>query len=222
MITSVEKNQIQEYIKANKLEHILPESAIDILQLRHFNTDDLIVEKDAPVESLYLLLEGKARVSPASEDGKIGLLDFIIAMDVIGDLEYFSNDSYYYNVTALFPCVALVIPVKFIDTFFNQNVNFYKFICENMASKMKRTSLKYSKTLLYPIKNQIANYFYELFVKSGKATLPIGFKETAEFFDITPRYLRSVLVELESEGVISRENIGVRIVDVDKLKEYEI
>ncbi|MGB3366586.1 MAG: Crp/Fnr family transcriptional regulator, partial [Acidaminobacteraceae bacterium] len=175
-----------------------------------------------PVEYLHLLLNGKARVSPISEEGKIGLLDFIMAKDIIGDLEYFSNDLYYYNVTALLPCVVLAIPVKYIDEFFNQNVSFYKFICRNMSTKMKRTSLKYSKKLLYPVKNQVANYFYELYVKSDKLTLPIMFKETAEFFDISPRYFRSVLVELELEGVISRENSGIKIVDTDKLKNYEI
>jgi len=217
-----DKEKIINYIKEHKLESILPETCIDILKLQYFDTDELIVRAQTPVEYLHLLLNGKARISPISENGKVGFLDFVMAKDVIGDLEYFSNDSYYYNVTALLPCVVLAIPVKHIDDFFNQNVSFYKFICGNMSTKMKRTSLKYSKTLLYPVKNQVANYFYELYIKSGKLTLPIMFKETAEFFDITPRYFRSVLVELESEGVISRENSGIKIMDINKLKEYEI
>lgn len=216
------KHQIEDYIKQHKLEKVLSKSSIDLLELMTFEADELIVESGASLKYLYLLLEGKARISPASENGKVGFLDFVIAMDVIGDLEYFSNDSYFYNVNALIPCVVLAIPVEFIDTLFSQNVDFYKFLCRNMSTKMKRTSLKYSKTLLYPIKDQIANYLYELYIKSGKNILPIMFKETAEFFDITPRYFRSVLVELESEGIISRENTGITIINIDKLRKYQI
>lgn len=222
MNTLNDKNRILTYIEEHDLEKVLPKSCHDILKLKSFETDELIVEAESPVEYLHLLLEGKARISPASENGKVGFLDFVMEKDVIGDLEYFSKDSYYYNVTALLPCVVLLIPVRYIDTFFDQNVNFYKFICENMSTKMKRTSLKYSKTLLYPVKNQVANYLYELYIQNAKTTLPIMFKETAEFFDITPRYFRSVLVELENEGVISRENSGIKVVDVNALKKYKI
>lgn len=217
-----EEEKIIKYINENNLSDILPNSSTSILKLMQFDVNEIIVKANEKVNYLHLLIEGKARISPASEDGKIGFLDFVIKNDVIGDLEYFSKDLYYYDVTALIPCVVIAIPVKYIDTVFNQNVNFYKFICENMSNKMKRTSLKYSKTLLYPIKNQIANYFYELYLKNKRVTLPIMFKETAEFFDISPRYFRSVLVELEEEGVISRSNSGIEIIDVKKLKKYEI
>lgn len=220
MNNSDEKNKLKEYIHQYDLEHILPESCMDILQLHYFEADQLIVEESTPVEFLHILVKGKCRVSPTSEEGKIALLYFVVTKDVIGDLEFFSNDQYYYNVTALMPCVTLAIPVKFIDKYFSNNVNFYKFICENMAIKMKRTSLKYSKTLLYPIKNQVANYFYDLFTENQQTVLPILFKETSEFFGITPRYLRSILGELETEGILLREINGVKLLDIEKLRRY--
>ena len=213
---------IKEYIIKYNLGHILPENCINILQLHYFNTDQYIVQESTPVKYLYILVKGKCRISPTSEDGKVALLDFVLTMDVIGDLEYFSKDLYYYNVVALSPCVALSIPVNLIEEYFSSNVNFYKFLCENMSSKMKRTSLKYSKTLLYPIKNQIANYFYDLFIEKKSTILPIQFKETAEFFDITPRYFRSILVELESEGILSRETNGIKLMNLGKLQKYAI
>jgi len=215
-----ETNKLKEYIHQYNLGHVLPESCIDILQLHYFEAEQLIVEESTPVKYLHILVKGKCRVSPTSEEGKIALLDFVVTKDVIGDLEYFSNDDYYYNVAALLPCVTLAIPVKLIEKYFSDNVNFYKFICENMATKMKRTSLKYAKTLLYPIKNQIANYFYDIFIENEQTILPILFKETSEFFGITPRYLRSILGEFESEEILLREINGVKLLDIEKLRQY--
>lgn len=215
-------NNIREYIFKYNLADILPENCIDILQLHYFNADEFVVQESTPVKYLYILVEGKCRISPTSVEGKIALLDFVLTMDVIGDLEYFAKDQYYYNVVALSPCVVLAIPTNLIEKHFSLNVNFYRFICENMSNKMKRTSLKYSKTLLYPIKNQIANYFYDLSIKNNSKIFPIQFRETAEFFDITPRYFRSILVELESEGVLSREPSGIKLIDLDKLRKYTV
>jgi CRP-like cAMP-binding protein len=220
MKESDERKKLKEYIRLYNLENILPESSIDILQLNYFDTDQLIVEESTPVNYLHILVKGKCRVSPTSEEGKIALLDFILPKDVIGDIEFFSKDQYYHNVRTILPCVTLSIPVKFIDKYFGLNVDFYKFICENMASKMKSTSLKYSKTLLYPIKNQIASYFYDEFVKNEQRVLPIIFKELSAFFGITPRYFRNILTELESEGILLRETNGVKLLDPEKLCQY--
>jgi CRP-like cAMP-binding protein len=215
-----EKLKLQTYIKYYQLESVFPESSLEILKLCFFEVDQLIVEESAPVKYLHLLLKGKARVSPTSEEGKTALLYFVIPKDVIGDLEYFAKDEYYYNVTALLPCTTLAIPVVFIKKYFGENVNFYKFICENMANKMKRTSLKYSNTLLYSIKHQIATYFYELYTENKQTLFPILFKETSEFFGITPRYLRSILGELEDEEILIREVNGVQLLDLEKLRHY--
>ena len=222
MNKSEEYNKILEYIKKNQLEKILPKSCMHILKIRHFETDEIIVRSGSPVNYLYLLLEGKARISPTSEEGKMGLLDFVMQNDVIGDLEYFAKDLYYYDVTALRPSTVLAIPTIYIEEAFNDNVSFYKFICENMSAKMKRTSLKYSNMLLYPVKDQVANYLYNIYLNTEKTTLPIVFKEIAEFFDITPRYLRTVLTELEDEEIISRQSNGIKILDLNKLKNYKI
>ena len=220
MKESDERKKLKEYITMYNLEHILPESSMDILQLNYFDADKLVVEESAPVNYLHILVKGKCRVSPTSEEGKTTLLDFVLTKDVIGDMEFFSKDHYYHNVTTLLPCVPLSIPVRFIDEYFGDNVEFYKFICENMASKMKRTSLKYSNTLLYPIKSQIATYFYDEFMKNKQRALPIIFKELSDFFGITPRYFRNILAEFEAEGILSRETNGVKLLDPEKLRQY--
>lgn len=215
-----EKIKLKEYISFFNLEHILPDSSLEILQLKYFDVDQFIVEESTPVSYLHILVKGKCRVSPASGEGKIALLDFVLPKDIIGDIEYFSKDHYYHNVVALLPCITLSIPIKFIDKYFGQNIDFYKFICENLASKMKSTSLKYSNTLLYPIKNQVASYLFDEFINNKQRNLPIIFKELSDFFGITPRYFRNILAEFESEGILLRETNGVKLIDLEKLRQY--
>lgn len=211
---------LRTYIKQYDLDKILPESCIEILQIHHFDSNQLIVEEATPVKYLHILVKGKCRITPRSEEGKTAFLDYIVETDVIGDLEYFASNDYFHNVTALLPCVTVSIPVESIDKYFSNNVEFYKYICKNMANKMKRTSLKYSKTLLYPIKNQVANYLYEIYIANKKTVIPLHSKETAEFFGITPRYFRSILVEFEAESILSRELTGIKLKDVDRLRQF--
>ncbi len=220
MKTLKELSQIESYIKNHHLEALFDHHQMGVLQLHQFQQHEFIVEEKTDVKYLYLVLEGESRVSPASINGKSGLLEFIFPMDVIGCLEYFAKDQYYYSVEALSVCTFLAIPVSSIETHFTHNIPFYKYMCENMAKLMKRTSSRYSSSLLYPLKNRLAKYLSDVSSMQNTSSIKINQTQTAEYFGVTSRHLRRILAELEDELILSRQGSHIKITDMDKLNEY--
>lgn len=220
MKLSSDINTIQPYISQEALEAIFAPPVHSLLQLHYFDKNEQIITESSAVKYLYLVLEGDARVSPSSEEGKIGFLEFIYPGDIIGDIEYFSKDAYYHNVIALSSCIYLAIPVALIDSHFNKNINFYRFICENMASKLKRTSASYSRAMLYPLKNRLAMFIIEESIRVDSLVIDLSPSQIAAYFGVTPRHLRRVLNELIREDLITKELGHISIRNRHTLERY--
>jgi CRP-like cAMP-binding protein len=220
MKTLKDLSLIESYLKKHQIEHLFNGHSLDALSLHRFDQHEWIAFEKTDVKYLYLVLEGESRVSPSSINGKSGLLEFIMPLDVIGCLEYFSGDAYYYSVEALSTCTMLAIPVTAMSGQFVQNTNLYRYFCENMAKLMKRTSIRYSSSMLYPLKNRLAKYLYDLSMIQGATVIKLNQTQTAEYFGVTARHLRRILQEFEEEGILQRERSSIKVMDQDQLQDY--
>lgn len=212
------KDLLKKHISTLNLGSIFTENLYDILSLHIFGENETILKEDDAVVNLYVLINGQTGVQPSSEVGKSSILDIIIPGDVIGDMEYFNSDNYYHKMIALTPCVLLAIPTKYIDKYFNNNIGFYKYITKNLAQKMKRTSYKFSRVLLYPLKNRLSKYLLDLSRIYGENIPDIQPSHTAEYFGVSTRHLRRVFAELEKNEILIRDNSVVKILDLKRLK----
>lgn len=218
IITS--NTKLQSFVEQHKLSAVFDHQICALLQMHAFEGGEVIIKEAAEVKYFYLMLEGQARVSPSSIDGKLGLLEFIEVMDVIGALEYFSGDTFYHSVFAVSPCTVLAIPTSMMQTYFDENIHFYKFICKNLAHIMKRTSVRYSSSLLYPLKNRLAKYLFDKYQQQDTSEIPLKTTQTAEYFGVTSRHLRRILADMEHEGVLKRNKAVVCLKDIQQLKKY--
>ncbi len=211
---------LQNYMRHHKLEGIFDDHLCSLLQMHQYAKGEQIIQEATDVTCLYLVLEGEAKVSPSSIDGKLGLLEFVMVKDVIGALEHFSGDQFYHSVFAVSPCTVLAIPISMIDQQLGNSIHFYKFICENLAHIMKRTSVRYSSALLYPLKNRLAKYLYEKYVLEDTDEIVLLTTQTAEYFGVTSRHLRRIVAGLENERIVLREKNLLRVLDMEQLKDY--
>lgn len=210
---------VEKFITLHQLEGLFDKKIIHFLELHCFDAKERILEEGDSVTYLYLVIEGDARVMPSSTEGKSGFLEYILPMDIIGDMEYFTKSTYVHSVDALTPCKYLAIPIRMIEQQFGNNPQFYRFICENMASKMKRTSARYSRTLLYPLKSRLAKFLLDQSAQENSDTFALHTAQIAEYFAVTPRHLRRVLSELEVANVIKRSKNHIVLL---KKKDLEL
>ncbi|MBF9015128.1 MULTISPECIES: Crp/Fnr family transcriptional regulator [unclassified Oceanispirochaeta] len=213
-----DKEQLKAIIISLNLENIFGTSEQNHLQIHQFDEGERFIEEGSEVKYLYLVLEGEAQVAPSSESGTQVFLEYILPMDVVGDMEYFSSSPYFHNVVALTQCKYLAIPVSLITRQLGSNIHFYRFICENMAGLMKRTSTRFSRSLLFPLKTRLAKFILDQSDKQGTKNIHIHVDQVADYFAVTSRHLRRVLSELEKEEIISRTKAHIKLLDTESLE----
>lgn len=215
--TSVSQ-EAQQLIEKHHLSGIFSSGLYDYLELHHFKAGEQIIESGCKVKYLYLALKGEAKVVPSSSSGKSSFLEYVLAPDIVGDMEYFTDSLYFHSVEAIDDCTYLAVPLSLIKAHYSGDTGFYRFICENMAAKMKRTSVRYSQTLLYPLKNRLADFILDLSERQASDQITIRTEDLAEYFAVTVRHLRRVLSELEQASVIERSKNQIRLMDREALK----
>lgn len=93
---------LNTFIHEYALESIFFDDIRQHIELHYFEPGEMILREDEKKpEYFYILVKGKARVSPSSEEGKFVLLDFIQPPDLLGDIEYMYEENNYHNVIAL-------------------------------------------------------------------------------------------------------------------------
>lgn len=210
---------IQDYLQQHRLMELFRPAELPYLQLHAFDQGEHILHEDEPPRTLYLVMEGDAKVSPASEEGKVALIDYIYAPDLIGEIEYFTREPNYHDVIALTDCRFLAISYDHLDHLFTSNAPFYRYLCERIARKMRAASLKQSRALLYPLKNRLAQYLVDILEYHPDPRIPLSYTQTAEYFGITPRHLRRLLAEMEDAGIVKRHAQTLEVLDGDALRE---
>lgn len=214
------KQEVAKHINEYELHEIISDKYVQYAQLHIFYPQEIILIEEEKSKYFYIMVEGEAKVAPSSENGKIALLDYIGSMDLLGDIEYFLDEPNYHNVIALTKCILLAIPFVNIEKHFNDNLDFYKFVSRSLAGKIKNSSVSYSRTLLYPVKNRLAKYLYDIAEYTQSNRVKLKFNQTAQYFGITPRHFRRILSSFENNNIIKRHNTDIEIIDMPALLRY--
>ncbi len=214
-----DSKRIEAYIEEFNLKGIIKERYLDKIELHKYRRGDIIYYMEDDFEYFYFLVEGKVLVHLQTMEGKEMHLDFGEPLDLFGDLEYISSSGIYSNVEAIRDSYLLAMPRDIVEKNARENYKFYEMVSKFLGKKLVNTSKKYTSMILYPLKNRIATYLYDL---AGDDTTIEGFRqgEVALSYGISDRHLRRVLGELEDEGVIRRERGRIEVVDRELLKEY--
>lgn len=208
---------IQNKIKEHRLDHIFTNYDNSSICLHIFSAKELLVIQDDAPKYLYILLEGRAKVEPSNENGRLAIIDYIESYDMLGDIEYFNKDNNYHTVKAITDCTLLAIPFSQLDYFLSSSNEFYQILCKNFASKLKTSSIKQSRVLLYPVKNRIAKILLDHAIYEDSNTIVIKYAQTAEFVGVTPRHFRRILSSMEDDGILVRQNSKIIIKNTDAL-----
>lgn len=215
------KNKIKGYLRTFDLEGIIQDNHIDKIELHKYKKREIIYYMKDELKYLYFLVEGTILVHLQTLDGKEMYLDFGKPLDILGDLEYISSSGIYSNVEAITDCFLLAMPKEVVDKNAKENWKFYEIISKFLAHKLKKTSKKYTEMILYPLKNRLATYLYELSTEDLFIEV-FRQEEVALSYGISDRHLRRILGELEEEGIINKNRKSITIIDRKLLKKYLI
>ncbi len=133
-----------------ELERVLP-----CLKERRAPRGAVLVVADEPGPSVYLLLEGEAKVSVAGNDGKEFLITLLEEGDLFGELAALTGEQRSANVTSLTDChVALLTSEDFLKLL-DSIPALSRSLLKILANRLRQSSAKLGELALLDVTDRV-------------------------------------------------------------------
>ena len=217
-----DREQLNRYLRAFRLEAIFPEALRPHLALYDFERGDLICTQGAPAETLYVLVKGKVKVYTTSAEGKSLILSFKKPLDLFGDIEYVHRANLLNTVEAVTPVSMIGVNDRWLRACASDHAPLLQFMLETIAGKFYQMANAMSFNLMHPVEVRLASYllsvsFDEADAPLEAATGAIPLTDTANLIGTSYRHLNRVIRQFAAEGLIERHRGGIRIKDRKRL-----
>lgn len=181
-----------------------------------FKPKETIIRNDLGTETLFILLEGKAKVSLLHEDGKQSIVHFVQAGELIGELSLLGVENQTKDVTAQSECLCLAIPFQKGQSMLLENTIFLKQLSIYLAQKLLSRTSRLSEGQNYPLINRLAAFI--LYTESN-AHYHEKHTEVAEYLAVSYRHLLYTFQQLMESGMIEKNKPGYDIMDRNGLQK---
>jgi len=176
-----------------------------------FEQDEFISRAGEPMDCIYLVISGKAKVFLNLSSGKQLLLAFFASKGVIGDIELMTNKpTNHTTVQAVteFSCIAL--PLNIYSNSLKANNAFINLIATELAEKLTQRVINGAITTLQPIESRVCAYIAQT---SNNNLFQETLTEVAVVVGASYRHLLRCLNKLCKDGVLSKDFHGFHIKD---------
>lgn len=217
-----DREQLNRYLRAYRLEALFPEALRPHLALYDFERGDLICTQGAPADMLYILVKGKVKVYTTSAEGKSLILSFKRPLDLFGDIEYVHRANLLNTVEAVTPVSMIGVHDRWLRACASDHAPLLQFMLETIAGKFYQMANAMSFNLMHPVEVRLASYLLSVSFDEGDVPLEaakgaIPLTDTANLIGTSYRHLNRVIRQFEGEGLIERHRGGIRIKDRERL-----
>lgn len=171
--------------------------------------------------SLVLVKQGRVSLGHTARNGRcfqLGTID--CDSQLFGEMEFFTQYHCQLDIIANEPLEIRLISAEKLQHCLAQHPQLALFFASAIAIDYQDTVDIFTRRLLYPISYNVAFDIYHEYLND----LPVdGFSKRyleAERFGTTDRVYRRALQNLEERGLIERKKDGIRICDLNALKEF--
>ena len=213
----MEKNILDERdmeILANYGLHGLDLSQSALLS---FLPDEFISHAGDPIDCIYFVVSGKAKVFLTLSSGKQLLLAYFVSRGIIGDIELMTErPTNYTTIQAVTATQCIALPLEFYAPVLKSNIIFVNYIARELAEKLVQRVINGAITTLQPVETRICAYISQTAI-NGVFREPLT--DAATTVGASYRHLLRSLDKLCSDGILRKEPFGFQILDMEQLNE---
>lgn len=184
------------------------------LRLDHFASSEPIVGFHRPLDRLYYLVEGRAKITVVHEDGSRSIVHFVHPNDWIGELTLIDIEKAHKDVIAIGPCKCLSIPMDIAREVLLPDADFLLMMSRYIGRKLLERTRFQAKQQRYALKYRLATY---ILLTEQEGVYREKHTETAEYLGVSYRHLLHTFEQFREEGIITKEGTGYTI-DPEGLK----
>lgn len=207
-------------LTASELKEIEP-----YLSSVHYKKKEIIFSEGDPSEWLYIVAEGKAKITKLSQDGKEIILEIIAAMDFFGGLAVLRGFPYPANAVAMEEARVLKLSRSNLLRIFDRFPNLMFSMVMQVGERMKESHETLKNIALERVEARIASTLLKLSDKIGKKVeqgvaidMKLTKQDIAEMVGTTVETSIRTMSKLKKLGILADSEGKIIISDVAKLK----
>jgi len=194
--------------------------------LKSFKKNNIILSEEEPGSALFIIEEGKVKVSRSSNDGKEVILAIINESDFFGEMALLDGMARSATVTALEDSKLFIIQRNEFLELLKSHPEVSIVLLTELTKRLRASSMKVKALSLKDAEGKVATVLLELADQIGKIRqgvvevdhLPYQ-QELANMAGTSRETISRTLHSFAKKGLVELDGSKLRIVDYEKFKE---
>lgn len=194
-----------------------------------FDRNDCIISAGDAIESIGLMLKGKAIVSKENAAGARVIVNILNKGDIFGEAVAFSRQTRWpVTVQAQERCEVFFLPRMRLIGECSKICPWHRTLIYNFLKIISERTIMLSKKVEYlsikSIRGKISTYLLEQYNNTGNKNmiLPLNRNELADFLNVSRPSMSREMCKMRDEGIIDFHLRAFRILDLEALKQMSI
>lgn len=212
----MEQRAVIESLGASAFFRLLPETAraaiADRMRRVRFEPEQMVFSRGDPARDVYLVLEGRVRLSILSSDGRELSFDYAGPGDIFGEIGALDGGNRTAGATAISQVEALLLPQKILQELIESNPKVATAVIHFLCERLRETNQTLEGIALYRIEARLARLILSALrqqssaVTGGKVSVDLGMtqSELALLVGASRPKVNLALAALEEIGAIAR------------------
>lgn len=190
-----------------------------------YKKKDVIFSEGEPPEWLYIIVDGKVKLTKLSQDGKEIILEIMSSLDFFGGLAVLRGFPYPANAVVMEDSKFLRISRSNIMKIIDRFPNLMYCLAMQLGDRMKESHETLKNIALERVEARIAALLLKLADKTGKESgggvvieMKLTKQDIAEMVGTTVETSIRTMSKLKKMGVVAEKEGKIAIANIDRLK----
>lgn len=185
--------------------------------LLEFESGEFLCRDRDPVERIFFLLEGRAKIFVTADSGENLILSLWDGYGVLCDMELFMGDGVYHiSCQAISPVRGVALPLDVNREILLSSNEYLRHTCASFAWSMEKDRNVFNN-ILYPAEARLCSY---IATTETAGVWNDNLSRVSELLGISYRHLLRTLRGLCEKGVLRKTGRGYMVADRGALQAY--
>ena len=213
--TSSVRKEVLESLRAIPLfgrvsEGDLEELATHLIE-RRFPKNATVVEEGLPGDYMYVIREGRVKVTKASEDGREKIMNFLEAGAFFGDMALLGNETRSASVKTLEPSMLLALSRRDFIDLLRQSPDLALAVIEELANRLRETNEQARSLSFQGVEERTRNLFERIArvedgIEEGRRITPsLTHQQIADMVGTSRETVTRAIKQLKESGWLGQQ-----------------
>jgi len=187
----------------------LEELAVHLIE-RRFPKNSTVVEEGLPGDYMYVIREGRAKVTKASEDGREKIMNFLEAGSFFGDMALLGDETRSASVKTLEESLLLALSRRDFIDLLRQSPDLSLAVIEELANRLRETNEQARSLSFQGVEERTRNLFERIARPESSAgdqlmTPALTHQQIADMVGTSRETVTRAIKQLKESGWLSQQ-----------------